>query len=135
MALLRTETTALVGTTLELQPIYGWGWQPDFPWRLADRTVLPPRSTFALEGVVEFNAELNGGFGRVTGGETSLAGLWLCFEVREAGSFDLRTMCVHCNLVFRRDPPITQANHGDAWTRHDLLGYGFIGSPGFVMAT
>lgn len=136
MPLVRGGTVQLIGTDLELQPLYGWGWQPHYPWDHLPKARLPPRSTLRLEGLTEFNGDISGGFGRIVASVDApdFCGHWLCFEIRVETDADLNDAPVNCSLALRRDPPIDSAAEANgAWDRYDFCGFGLVGTQGFLI--
>lgn len=133
MPLDRETCRSFIGRELELQPTYGWGWLPDYPWRNLARSELPPRYIFRLDGLTEFGGNANGGFGLIlrSGGLPSFDGLSLLFEVREAGDFDLTHRFPDVGVVLKETLDAAEAQAAGVWDSYRWYGYSRIGLPGF----
>ena len=133
MPLDRKKAESFIGASLELQPAYGWGWLPDYPWRDCSRDELPPRSRFRLDGLFEFQGRTKWGFGQFSPEDMRFPGFWLCFELRTGCQYDFEGTPQQCDLTLRRDPPLGPTNHVAAWDQYDLRGYCYVGIMGFIL--
>jgi len=119
----------LVSHPLELQPIYGWGWAPRYPWTALPRAALPPRLTLRLTAIVGDRA----GVGRLQFEAGGLGMRWTLFELRREGTFDFDERIGVYDVAFRTERPITPEDHAGVWDDLDLRGFGLVGRPGFRM--
>ncbi len=123
---------SLIGKNLEIQPIYGWGWSPRYPWSDLPAEALPPRSALVLSDLWDHEGAIIGGLGKIEASENSpLLNLWVRFCLRHVGKFDFDSNVGDSNLFFYSSPPPWPIEN--IASEATLIGFGFVGIIGFQL--
>ncbi len=132
--LVRDKVEPFIGKVLELQPEYGWGWSPSYPWANEEwaKDRLPPRSSFNLSGFIESDFGIVGGFGRIDAPQDSkIIGRCFAFVCREVGEHDFDEKICAYNIHFLKEATGEIRDIHRAIESADGAGFGLIGVPGF----
>jgi hypothetical protein len=132
------ENDRFLGTTMELQPIYGWGWRPRFPWEdMKPSEGLPRRIRFRLDSFFHGVNGIIGCNGRVEPDDKLFGGYFIHIRWGEMGQIDLgKVPFIGRAVSLRRSRPFGTTfddERADSVIEDDTRwdGWGGMGRPGF----